>query len=307
MAKTFHITCIYLILVCLQFSGILYAQDPTLAQRKEKERAYELISHQKFDECFSFCEELLSRYQNNNSNNWIRIYALTYSAQSQIALGGKGDDSYNRLLEAQTLAENTQNDSALCSIHNGIGLYYLNVNGDEYGALYSFLTGIRIANICNHKKLYSLLALNTSLLLSLQKDMAGLNYAKDCYRYGKVNNDPYLISAGCIACARFYILQKRMKEATDYLKEVESLNNQYHLSLDQDILNTYGEMALESGDLDLAKTYYHKAEGFISKATILNTHTLLTYLGYGRVLIGKKEWREALHKLELGHNYSLES
>ena len=265
-----------------------------------KDKAYGHISKGEYQETERVCQEIL---QNTvwGGQEWFYTYALIYQGQARIMLG-KTQEGLQDLLGAKRLAEIQHNDSALCSVYNGLGLYEQNVTCDYYRSLNYYREGCDIAERCGHRLLYCLLVANIAEVLTLRNEEAGLEYAEKCYLLGRQNNDPYLIYCGAISMARNLCLNRKMEEAWRYTREADRLSKRYDFKNRSDIYNTYGEIALEAGDYMKAGLYYEQAireHGFSQSAYVVST-----YVGYGRALIAQKKYKSALEKLQIGKEIS---
>jgi len=265
-----------------------------------KDKAYGHISKGEYQETERVCQEIL---QNTvwGGQEWFYTYALIYQGQARIMLG-KTQEGLQDLLGAKRLAEIQHNDSALCSVYNGLGLYEQNVTCDYYRSLNYYREGCDIAERCGHRLLYCLLVANIAEVLTLRNEEAGLEYAEKCYLLGRQNNDPYLIYCGAISMARNLCLNRKMEEAWRYTREADRLSKRYDFKNRSDIYNTYGEIALEAGDYMKAGLYYEQVireHGFSQAAYVVST-----YVGYGRALIAQKKYKSALEKLQIGKEIS---
>ena len=265
-----------------------------------KDKAYGHISKGEYQETERVCQEIL---QNTvwGGQEWFYTYALIYQGQARIMLG-KTQEGLQDLLGAKRLAEIQHNDSALCSVYNGLGLYEQNVTCDYYRSLNYYREGCDIAERCGHRLLYCLLVANIAEVLTLRNEEAGLEYAEKCYLLGRQNNDPYLIYCGAISMARNLCLNRKMEEAWRYTREADRLSKRYDFKNRSDIYNTYGEIALEAGDYMKAGLYYEQAireHGFSQAAYVVST-----YVGYGRALIAQKKYKSALERLQIGKEIS---
>lgn len=265
-----------------------------------KDKAYGHISKGEYQGTERVCQEI---FQNTvwGGQEWFYTYALIYQGQARIMLG-KTQEGLQDLLGAKRLAEIQHNDSALCSVYNGLGLYEQNVTCDYYRSLNYYREGCDIAERCGHRLLYCLLVANIAEVLTLRNEEAGLEYAEKCYLLGRQNNDPYLIYCGAISMARNLCLNRKMEEAWRYTREADRLSKRYDFKNRSDIYNTYGEIALEAGDYMKAGLYYEQAireHGFSQAAYVVST-----YVGYGRALIAQKKYKSALEKLQIGKEIS---
>ena len=265
-----------------------------------KDKAYGHISKGEYQETERVCQEIL---QNTvwGGQEWFYTYALIYQGQARIMLG-KTQEGLQDLLGAKRLAEIQHNDSALCSVYNGLGLYEQNVTCDYYRSLNYYREGCDIAERCGHRLLYCLLVANIAEVLTLRNEEAGLEYAEKCYLLGRQNNDPYLLYCCEISMAGDPCLNRKMEEVWSYTREADRLSKRYDFKNRSDIYNTYGEIALEAGDYMKAGLYYEQAireHGFSQAAYVVST-----YVGYGRALIAQKKYKSALEKLQIGKEIS---
>ena len=285
---------------CCGFGGKQEGKVSDSALYVLKDKAYGHISKGEYQETERVCQEIL---QNTvwGGQEWFYTYALIYQGQARIMLG-KTQEGLQDLLGAKRLAEIQHNDSALCSVYNGLGLYEQNVTCDYYRSLNYYREGCDIAERCGHRLLYCLLVANIAEVLTLRNEEAGLEYAEKCYLLGRQNNDPYLIYCGAISMARNLCLNRKMEEAWRYTREADRLSKRYDFKNRSDIYNTYGEIALEAGDYMKAGLYYEQAireHGFSQAAYVVST-----YVGYGRALIAQKKYKSALEKLQIGKEIS---
>ena len=117
--------------------------------------------------------------------------------------------------------ESNKNDSALCSVYNGLGLYASNVQKDYYRSLTYFFKGVEAARRCHYDRLYSILLSNIAGIYYLKNDSTGLKYALECYELGHERKDPYLIYSGSTNTAYMYYLKSDYNTALKYIQEAE--------------------------------------------------------------------------------------
>ena len=83
---------------------------------------------------------------------------------------GVQKEAYANLINAQTIAVREQNDSALCSVFNGLGLYAANLEKDYYRSIDYFFQGIDAARRAGHEQLHNILLINISGIYYLKED-----------------------------------------------------------------------------------------------------------------------------------------
>lgn len=231
-------------------------------------------------------------------------YYCTYShiiLGQAYAIKGERQTAFDNLGQARAIAENNKNDTALCSIYNGLGLCASNLDKDYYRAVTFFYKGLETAKQCHYEKLYSILLSNISSIYYLQKDTTGLPYAQECYKRGHDKKDTYLIRIGAETSAFMYYLKHDYQQALNYIKEAEfiTLKNNYYD--EADIYSLYGMILSELGDDRQALEYFDKA--LECESTSQGTSILRTYIQYAKTLIKLKRYQEALEFLKKGANY----
>lgn len=234
-----------------------------------------------------------------------------YCTYSHIILGqaytmkGERQMAYSNLGQARSNAEYAKNDTALCSIYNGLGLCVSNLDKDYYQAISYFHKGLETARQCRYEKLYSILLSNISNIYYLKKDTAGLSYAQECYERGHDKRDVYLILIGSETSAYMFYLKHDYQQALNYIKEAEFITLQNDFYDQADIYSLYGMILSALGSDRQALEYFSKALQY--EPTSQTSSILHTYVQYARTLTKLKRYKEALDFLQRGENYTREN
>lgn len=130
------------------------------------------------------------------------LYAHIGLGQAYTMLGDSA--AYNHLGQARINAENARNDSALCSVYNGLGLYAYNLDNDPYSAQHYFFLGLDAAQRSQYEKLRAILLANIANVYYIQRDTVGLKYSLQTYELGHRQNSPHLIYIGASTTAYMY-------------------------------------------------------------------------------------------------------
>lgn len=230
-----------------------------------------------------------------------------YCLYSHIILGqgytmkGNRNKAYNNLGQAKASAERAKNDSALCSIYNGLGLYAANLDKDYYRSISYYFEGLETAKKCRYEKLYSILLSNLSSIYYLKKDTAGLQYSLECYERGHELKDVYLILIGSETTALMYYLRQDYQQALNYIKEAEFIVLKNKFYNQTDIYTLYGMTLSALHNDGLALEYFSQALQY--ESTSQPTSILHAYIQYAQTLIKLKRYNEALHLLQRGELY----
>ena len=130
------------------------------------------------------------------------LYAHIGLGQAYTMLGDSA--AYNHLGQARINAENARNDSALCSVYNGLGLYAYNLDNDPYSALHYFFLGLDAAQRSKYERLRGILLANIASVYYVRRDTVGLKYSLQTYELGHRQNSPHLIYIGASTTAYMY-------------------------------------------------------------------------------------------------------
>lgn len=147
-------------------------------------------------------------YEKQDFENSV-LYAHIGLGQAYTMLGDT--TAYNLLGQARLTAERTRNDSALCSVYNGLGLYANNVYKDYYSALHYFFKGLDAARRCRYDRLHAILSTNIAGIYYLKRDTAGLTYSLEAYEMGHAQESPYLYLYRCFDHGLHVLFARRLR------------------------------------------------------------------------------------------------
>ena len=184
------------------------------------------------------------------------LYGHIGRGQARVMLGDSA--AINDLGQAMLLGKSEKNDSALCSIYNGMGLYACNIHKDYYSALHYFFEGIEVAHRCHYEELEAILLGNISSIYFLKDDPDGLTYSLRTYEMGHRLNSAYLIFIGALNTSYMYYLRHEYDEALPYIKEAEFIMNQNDYYNQGNVYAIYGMIEFAKGNSRQAIEYYKK-------------------------------------------------
>ncbi len=261
------------------------------------------LSTGEFNQVISYAEQLRNLGESNNNMRY-RAYANAYLGQAYL-MTNQVDAAKSYLNQALKQATSIQNDSILCSVYNGLGLYASNVDADYNGSIELFFKGVEASKRCAFTRLYNILLCNISGVYYLKGDANGLKYAQECYNYGHLKNDPFLALWGAINSSKMYFLMGEYEEALKYIKESEFLLQKNKYKDQADVYTTYGDILLALEDEKGADNYYKEALSNIGSAT--SSSTAYVYLSYGKRLLSKGKYSEAVILLDKGLKVCIEA
>lgn len=297
-------------LLCFFFRGFTYAQNEfseamdlqrkILLEDPKNTKALKEISflhlHQaNYDDAIYYGKQLLDIGHQSNDFDYATLYAHIVLGQANMMKGNK-KDAYTNLHQAKSIAENNQNDSALCSVYNGLGLYAANIEKDYYQSINLFFQGIEAAKRSGYSQLHTILLINISGIYYLKDDPIGLSYAIEAYERGHRAGNPYHIFAASTNTAYMYYLCGDYEKALQYIKEAEFLMQQNDFYDQTNIYALYGHNLLAQGDTDEAIVYFEKGLELRDKAQ--TSSIVYTLYGYARAWHEKQVMEIAISALE---------
>lgn len=208
-----------------------------------------------------------------------------------------GDSAaYNHLGQARINGENARNDSALCSVYNGLGLYAYNLDNDPYSAHHYFFLGLDAAQRSQYEKLRAILLANIANVYYIQRDTVGLKYSLQTYELGHQQSSPYLIYIGALTSAYMYFLQGKYEQTLDYVKEAEFLMQQNGFYDQGLVYAIYGMTVAELGDTRQAVKLFRK--GLETAETNQPSTQVFLLYGYAHALGREGRHNEAVTLLQ---------
>lgn len=229
------------------------------------------------------------------SNEDARLSGMVYLGQNYLCLGQI--DSMTAYLDSSLeLGRARQNHWAVATINNALGVYAL-FNLMDYSKAIEYLSeGLKHAELCHEEKRLVVLKSNLSLAYYLRKDSAGLKYALDVYQQGKREKDAYMIFSGALTSSYMYYLLKDYDRAMKYIRETLPMADTYGDA--REVYTLYGDVQLAMGHDDEAVENYRKA--LTMETSEYHFSGTEIHLSYGKYLIGKKNYQEAINILRQG-------
>ena len=291
-------------------SDAVEIQKKVLTKQPDNIRALKEISFlnlhlANYDEAIGWAEKLRELGYKTHDEEFAILYAHVALGQAYVMKGEKYK-AYMNLDSAQIIAEAHSNDSALCSVFNGLGLYAANLETDYYRSIEYFFQGIEAAKRANHEQLHNILLINISGIYYLMNDSVGLTYSLEAYERGHEASNPYLIYAAATNTTYMYFLKGDFEKALQYIKEAEFLMKQNDFYDQTNVFGLYGHILLAQNKLDEALLYFEKAMKERDKA---NTSSLVYALyGYARAWKAKNDTQRSIgilnKALQLTHIYN---
>lgn len=263
--------------------------------------SFHYLNKADYDRAIFYGQQLFDIGYEERDYNRAVIYSHICLGQAHM-MKGNVSEAYSHLGQAELIGKSNKNDSALCSVYNGLGLYASNVQRDYYRSLAYFFKGIEAAKRCRYDRLYSLLLSNISGIYYLKNDSTGLKYALECYELGHQRKDPYLIYSGSTNTAYMYYLKANYQTALKYIQEAEFVMIQNDFYDQSNVYNLYGYILYRLNKDDEALAFFRKALDLKEQGNI--SSVMNTYLGYAGVLMHHNQYEQALKMLKTGISIS---
>lgn len=254
-----------------------------------------------YDQAIFYGRQLFDIGYDDQDYNRAVIYSHICLGQAHM-MKGNVKEAYSHLGQAQLIGESNKNDSALCSVYNGLGLYASNVQKDYYRSLAYFFKGVEAARRCHYDRLYSILLSNIAGIYYLKNDSTGLKYAFECYELGHERKDPYLIYSGSTNTAYMYYLKGEYNTALKYIQEAEFTMVQNDFYDQSNVYNLYGYILHQLNKDEEALAFFQKALDLKEQGNI--SSVMNAYLGYAGVLMKHHQYEQAVRMLRSGIDLS---
>lgn len=225
-----------------------------------REAGLQALNQSDYRQAIKIGRQLLDprRYDQKANGSEAAIYGRIILAQGEMIVDSMRNVC-RYLLEAEKLCKEEQNDSALASVYNGLGIYYNYSLGDTDMALKTYFEGLEIAKRVNSERMQSILMVNISVIYHNTHDPNALRYALECYYKGKKIGNGRLQYMGAVTTAREYIRNKEYKQGQKYLEEAEILMHANAMRDEACIYTNYGLLYWHTGDYEKAKLYFEDA------------------------------------------------
>lgn len=251
-----------------------------------------------YDEAFAIGDSLLKMGEDNPRLTDASIYGNIIMGQASI-FSDSLQYSYPCLHEAEALCIKQNNDSALASVYNGLGLYSSNIEKDNNEALRYYFLGLDAAKRSGNERLHSLLLCNIAVVYYLTGNPMGLRYAMECYNQGKLKKDEFLRFTGSITTAYSYLLREDYEEALRYIKEAEVVMHTYKINDGPALYSIYGMILRGLGRKDDAVEAFRESISHMSDKSS-SEFDLRSYIELSDILVKDNQIGRAIEVLDSG-------
>lgn len=249
-----------------------------------------------YDKAILYGKRLLATIGPSTSQKAERMKAHVCASLGQAyTVKGNEKEAWNYLRTALNTGLREKDDTILCVVYNGLGLFATNIRQDYYQALAYYFKGIDSAKRIHQDNMYTILLSNIVGIYYLQKDVTGLKYAQEVYDLGHRKNEPFLTFMGATTLAAMYSLKGDYVKGFDYIHETEQLMNRYGFKDQGSVYNIYGYLWLKKNDLRKAAAYFNKALSYAAQSQV--SSVVDAYRGLAEVHAGSGDYTAAINVL----------
>ncbi len=240
-----------------------------------RQEGIDALSRSDFDSAYKIGNELLLLPGATAS-----IYSKIILGQSQLFNQESEIESYTLLTRAEKECIDEGDFDALASVYNGLGLYMLNRENDNIGALKFFFEGLDAAKRADNDYKHSILLSNIALVYYRRQDPSGLRYSLECYNFGKENNLSFSIYTGAISASNFYLMNNEHDKALFMVREAENILNQKGYKDKANLYRVYGSVYTSGGNYKEAEKFFKKSLDEIDPKTddLITTTTAYAHM-----------------------------
>lgn len=263
-----------------------------------KKTGYLLLNVADFNRAQKIGNQLLKQGEKLSNGNQATLHGHIITGQSEMRLG-KSFEAFSHLEKARIIADNKHDHDALCSVYNGLAIYYGQIKGDHKSSINAYTRALAEADTAKNKAKQAMVLYNIAGLWLWDGSAQEVKYAQRAYELAKNMNDQELQFHCAVILSGFGVTADNKEEAVKWLniaKNIQTANSFTHL---QTYLNTaYANYYAMIGDNKEAIKEYEKA-----LADMKNLEPPMksnVCYQYGNYLRGIGEPARALGVLKLG-------
>lgn len=251
-----------------------------------------------FDMADSFGDSLLDLGQADPKLTDASIYGNILKGQASI-FKDSISPAYSYLHDAEALCLRYDNNFALASVYNGLGIYSENIEKDNNEALRYFFLGLDAAKKSDNARLHSLLLSNIVSIYYLTENPMGLRYALECYDHGKKTHDEFLHYIGSLSTAYSHMIRKEYEPALKFIREAEMVLRTNNINNGATLYCLYGMILRRTGNEEEATDAFLQSIKYMKEPDATD-FDLRSYIELAETLREKKRIGEAIEVLEDG-------
>lgn len=262
------------------------------------------------DKAHDIGNKLLEIARRNPEEPTAELYGHFFVGAAFIdSTGFSHQEAYRHLEQALNMAEQSNNQQALVSIYNAMGIYYSSNREEIYMGLYYHFKALDLTRQLNDQHRYAIVLSNIAANYVMRDDVTGLIYAEEAYERAQELNDTLPMLYSAFSLAYLYIMKGDLPKALTLIHEIEELTRTLGYVNDQDLSVLYATYYLadkkpqKAGEIceELLSHPYNEA----------NVNILLLYVEALQATSQSKKAIETLakaydHAVENNENLSLE-
>lgn len=229
-----------------------------------RDEGLKALNRGNFDLAYSVGDSLLRFGMRNPKLTDASIYGNLIKGQASI-FSDSLSLAYPYLHDAEALCLRNDNDFALASVYNGLGIYSANIEKDNNEALRYYFLGLDASKRSGNERLHALLLCNIASIYYLTEDPMGLRYALECYDHGKKIQDEFLHYIGSLSTAYSYLLREEYEPALKYIREAEMVLRRNDINNGATLYCLYGMILRRMGNREEAEDAFQQSIRYMNE------------------------------------------
>ncbi|MCC8114031.1 MAG: helix-turn-helix domain-containing protein [Bacteroidales bacterium] len=304
--------------VCL-WCGITYATDETVLdlihlkedtlsqypkdKRLLKEIGYLYMEQGDYQNSYAYGEKLYQLGAETGDEEFAKLYGHVLMGAARLSeTNDRNMTSFRNLEQALVLAERYNKREALVSIHNSLGIYYLEQNFDIQKSTEHYFKALDYAKALGDRRRYAIILSNLSTTFLMEEDTDCPVYALEAYEEAVENDElvPRFYSA--FVLAYYYMRTGDFLKAKKYIHDVEELIGKLGYADTASVDEYYANLYYAQGNLEGAIKMIEKA------MTEDSSPGLAVYISrrlfYSDILSEAKQYRRAMDVLNDAQDFA---
>lgn len=211
-----------------------------------------------YDRAIDYGHRLVEIGQQTGDNNFSELYGHAIVGHAAV-MQGQPMLGFLNLQQALTIARQISDNSALTSIYNSLGIYYLKCLNDPYSAISNFYSAIDYARLTGDRHSYANILSNIAEAYLMRNDPEGISIAEEAFETANRRNDEPGLFHSSYVLARFYMMKDSLDAAQEKINICERLVSKSGIEGRPEVAMLRTEHSDRNGDLRLALDFCNEA------------------------------------------------
>lgn len=263
-----------------------------------KETGYLYLNVDDFDNALAFGQRMLSEGHRQSDSNFLKLHGHIILGQA-FTHNSNQAEAFDHLEKARAIGEAMHDHDALCSVYNGLGIYYAQMRGDRHSALGAYTRALAEADSARNEAKQAAILYNLAGLWLYGGNATEVRYAQQAYERAHEMNDVELEFNCCVILSGFGVVSGNAAETKRWLDEASDILEINNLEQKKTYLATaYANYYTMTGDRERAEASFRSAYSHIGDLEP-NMRTNLCF-HYGNFLSSTGRLRQGIKMLMEG-------